>query len=74
MTNNYGSNNTPFNDLPDIMTVGELAVSLHICRSMAYKLISSGAVRSIRIGNKIRIPKAFLLDFVYADRQKNDII
>jgi excisionase family DNA binding protein len=62
------------NNFPDILTVNDLAASLHICRSMAYKLVRTGAVRSIHIGNKIRIPKAYLLDFIYSDRQKNDII
>lgn len=53
-----------FNHLPDIMSIKELRSALGIGRTKAYELISSGEIKSIRVGNAIRIPKKTLLDYV----------
>ena len=53
--------------MPDVMTVTELAKRLRIGRSSAYGLVSSGEVRSIRVGRVIRIPAAAVDDFLSAD-------
>ena len=52
-----------FSDYGDVVTVSELAKMLKIGRNTAYKLVRSGAVKSVTIGRQIRIPKRNLIDF-----------
>jgi len=52
-------------DLPDILTVDDLQKILGISRSMAYRLIRSEEIKHLRIGRIIRIPKRYLVDFIY---------
>ncbi len=59
MGNNYHS----FDDLPLSLRVEDLMPILGIGRNTAYELIRSGQIKSIRIGRKIRIPKAEVLAF-----------
>lgn len=51
-------------DIPEILTVPEAAKSLKVGRTTMYRLIQSGAVRHIKLGKKIRIPRAYLNDFI----------
>lgn len=51
-------------ELPLVLTVPQLADILHIGRNAAYDLVKSGAIRSIRIGRTIRIPKSALLEYL----------
>lgn len=53
-----------FLDFPDALTIEQLQAALQIGRNTAYGLIRSGAVKAIRIGRNIRIPKQYLLEFV----------
>ena len=55
---------TLFEDYPDILTIEDLQKALAIGRSMAYRLISSGAIKHWKIGKSIKIPKQFLIDYV----------
>jgi excisionase family DNA binding protein len=45
------------------ITVAELSTILRISRVSAYRLISSGAIRAIRVGKLWRIPSAELIRF-----------
>lgn len=49
---------------PDLMTIKDLQEALQIGRSKSYELVNTGAVRGMRIGNSIRIPKANVIDYV----------
>ena len=51
---------TPFKDLPELVTVEELATFLAIGRTLAYELVRTGQVESRRFGRIIRIPKSAL--------------
>ena len=53
-----------FSKYPDILSVNDLRSALNIGRSKAYQLVSSGEIRSIKVGKAIRIPKKALLDYV----------
>ena len=53
-----------FTQYPDIMSISDLRSALGIGRTKAYELVSSGELRSIRVGNAIRIHKTSLLDYV----------
>lgn len=55
---------TSYDDLPLTLSVRELMPILSIGRNTAYGLIRSGQIRSVRIGRKIRIPKAEVLRFL----------
>ena len=47
-----------------ILTVPDVAKILRIGRNAAYELVSSGAIRSIRIGNRIRITREDLQEYL----------
>ncbi|WP_051276272.1 helix-turn-helix domain-containing protein [Desulfovirgula thermocuniculi] len=44
-------------DLPEFLTVGEVAALLRLGRSTAYELIRRGEIPSFRVGRHIRIPR-----------------
>lgn len=52
------------NHIPYILTVPDVAKILRIGRNAAYELVSSGAIRSIRIGNRIRITREDLQEYL----------
>lgn len=47
-----------------VLTVVELQEILGIGRNTAYKLLSTGAIASFRIGKKWRIPKEAVLHYL----------
>ncbi len=52
-------------ELPEILTVAELAKFLRQSRNSAYALVAAGAIRSVRVGERaIRVPKGALIDFL----------
>lgn len=51
-----------YEDLPDLCTVEDVQLFLQIGRNTAYELVKSGAIRSIKFGKLIRIPKQALLE------------
>lgn len=51
-----------FDDLPEMVTVEEMGAFLRLSRNAAYDLVKSGAIRSIKFGRLIRIPKQALLE------------
>lgn len=52
------------NDLPLVLSVEDLTVVLNIGRNTAYAMVHSGQIRSIRVGNRIRIPRYAVLRFL----------
>ena len=50
--------------LPTTFTVDELSSILRIGRNTAYELVRSGAIRSIKIGRQIRIPRQAVYDYL----------
>lgn len=55
---------TSYDDLPLTLSVRELIPILSVGRNTAYELIRSGQIRSVRIGRRILIPKAEVLQFL----------
>ena len=53
-----------FSQYPDVMSVNDLKTALCIGRTKAYELVNSGAIKSIKVGSAIRIPKKSLLDYL----------
>ena len=55
------------NGYNDILVPSDVQKILKTGRNTVYKYLSEGTIRSIRIGNKYRIPKLYLLEFIYPD-------
>ncbi|NLB37291.1 MAG: helix-turn-helix domain-containing protein [Clostridiales bacterium] len=55
----------PFENYPDLMTVDDIQAALGVGRNTAYQLIHNGDLQCLKIGRSIRIPKRYLMDFVY---------
>ncbi len=53
-----------FADLPDIVTPAEVIAFLPIGRNSVYDLLKSGAIKSVRIGQKYLIWKAALGEYL----------
>ena len=51
-------------------TVNDIAAILGIGRATAYKLANSGAFKTIRIGNMLRISKKSFEDWLKMEEQK----
>jgi excisionase family DNA binding protein len=52
---------TRSDELPEFLTINEVATFLAIGRSSAYELIRTGRLPSVRFGRLIRIPKSALV-------------
>jgi excisionase family DNA binding protein len=53
-----------FAELPDILTPKVLMEYLPIGRDAIYEALKSQAIRNVRIGQKIMVPKAALREFL----------
>lgn len=53
-----------FNDYPDLLSVKEVKEALGIGKTLVYKLIQKGEIKSIRIGEVYRVPKIYLMDYI----------
>ncbi|MEO6025582.1 MAG: helix-turn-helix domain-containing protein [Candidatus Binatia bacterium] len=51
-------------ELPDILTVVEVARVLRIGRNAAYEAIQRGQIPSLRFGRRVLVPKAALLAMI----------
>ena len=49
---------------PRYLTVAEVAAVLRVSKSTAYQLVSTGEIRSIRVGRTIRIPEPAVRDYL----------
>lgn len=51
-------------DFSDVLTAKDLYEILPIGRNAIYKLLKDNTIKHIRVGNKILIPKQYLIDFL----------
>ena len=63
--------NKALSNYPDVLTVDALSSILQVSRTTCYSLIRNKEIRSIRIGNQIRIPKVYLFDYLF--RKEDDL-
>ncbi len=54
-----------FDEYPDILTVQDIMRALDIGRNKAYSMLKQNQIKSIKIGSVYRIPKIYLIEFVY---------
>ena len=55
---------TSISDLPLALTVLEAGQVLRVGRNVAYDLVRSGQLRSVRVGRNIRIPRDALAEYL----------
>lgn len=48
----------------DVLTVSDLQIILAVGRNVAYSLLRTGTIPSIRVGKKYRIPKDAVLHYL----------
>jgi len=53
-----------YEKIPEIMTVKECQNILKIGKNTLLKLISSGEIEAFRIGNRWKIPKESVIEFI----------
>lgn len=61
-----------FKDYPDIVSFNQMMEMLHIGRNKGYTLLEQRKIRSIRIGNRHKIPKISIIEFLNQDSSINN--
>lgn len=56
----------------DILTPKDLQEILHSSRNTIYKFLNNGTIPSVRLGDKILIPKADIINFFMLNRKDYD--
>lgn len=56
------------NEYSDILLPKDVQQILHTGRNTVYNYLANGTIRSIKVGGKYRIPKLYLLEFIYPDK------
>lgn len=51
-------------DLPLALSIEQAAEALQVKRSALYEAVREGDIRSVRIGRKIRVPRAAIAEFL----------
>ncbi len=54
-------------DYKDVLCPEDIQHILHIGRNTVYEYLKEVTIRSIIVGGKYRIPKLYLLEFMYPD-------
>ena len=53
-----------FTEYPDIISVQDLMEMLHISKTTAYRLLHNREIFSFKIGDKYKIPKESVIDYL----------
>ena len=53
------------NEYKDVLLPEDIQKILRIGRNTVYSYLANGRIRSIKIAGKYRIPKLYLLEFIY---------
>ena len=53
-----------FESFPEVMNPQQLAEALGIGKNSAYDLLKNNAIQHRRIGNRYKIPKLYVIDFL----------
>lgn len=60
--------NIMFKEYGDVVTVDDLCEMLNVGKNRAYDLLSSGEIKSKRIGRVWKIPKKAVEDFLWIEK------
>lgn len=58
-------------NIPLALSVQQVAELLEVSRNTAYTLVRSGALRSIRVGRQIRVPRSALEDYLNGEPERS---
>ncbi len=61
-------------DYGDILLPEDVQKILHTGRNTVYEYLSKGIIRSIKVGGKYKIPKLYLLEYIYPDMDFKEVI
>ena len=53
-----------FADYPDVVNIQQLQKMLGVGYTFAYKLVSKGIIKSLRIGREYKILKSFVIEYI----------
>ena len=56
--------NITMSNTPTLLTVREVAELLRVHQRTAYRLITGGSIKAIKIGSQWRVPESALMDFI----------
>ena len=65
-------NATYLDNYGDVLTPKDLMAILHIGRNRVYKLLEEGQIKSVKVGCTYRIPKIYLINYLYPDYMSNN--
>lgn len=57
-------------ELPQVLTVDEVAAFLRIGRSAAYEAVRRGEIPAIRVGRRLRVPRDRLLQELLLEQRE----
>ncbi len=72
MNNTQLNTKNIFTNFPDVVKVKDLQKMLGIGRNLAYELISTNEIKSIKSGNLILIPKQNVIDYLNKGDDNNE--
>ena len=72
MTNQNSNTQNIFTNFKDVVKVKDLQKMLGIGRNLAYELVATNQIKSIKSGNLILIPKQNVIDFLNKGGDEND--
>ena len=56
-------------DYPDILTAEDLMEILKVSKTTLYRILDRGEIKSLKVGREHRIPKLYLIQYLYPDMQ-----
>jgi len=59
-------------DLPELLTVPEVAAALRLSRPMVFKLLQNGDLEAVRFGKAIRVPAEDVRRLITERRQRGN--
>jgi excisionase family DNA binding protein len=59
-----------FRDYPDVVSVEQLMEMLHIGKVLAYRLITTGRIKAVKIGRAYKIAKVNIAEYVLQNTER----
>jgi len=60
-------------DYDDVLLPEQVQKILHAGRNTIYSYLADGTIRSIKVGNRYKIPKLYLFQYLYPDVAANNM-
>jgi excisionase family DNA binding protein len=56
--------NNTFREYPDVLSVPQVSTILGVSSKTVYRILSDGALKSLKVGREFKIPKLYLLQYI----------